>query len=209
MSFEKKSLKSLPPPYIAGERFKEKREALGWTIEDLAKRTTFSKNQIQQIENGLSSSFYSANIKFNSAKKIAGVLQLSEEEAFKFNDASMPIPIHEPELNLKQSSEELQEDSNDNPININQPGIDESNPTIERAQARNTLQLKILITCLIFLGVLFTFHNSDSFSTLFAPKLPEEKQILPPEFKEESMDIDQSQKSEIQPGKNLEDKKAE
>jgi transcriptional regulator with XRE-family HTH domain len=72
MSFKNKSLRSLSPPHIFGERFKEKREALGWSIEDLAKKTTFSKNQIKQIEDGLSSSFYSANIKFNSAKKIAG-----------------------------------------------------------------------------------------------------------------------------------------
>ena len=209
MSFKNKSLKSLPPPYIVGDRFKEKREALGWSIEDLAKKTTFSKNQIQQIENGLSSSFYSVNVKFNSAKKIAEVLQLSQEEAFELNHTSMPIPVLEPELNLKQSSEEFQEDANDNPININQPGSVESNPTMERAQARNTLQLKILLTCLIFLGAIFAFHNSDTFSTVFAPKLPEEKQILSPGFKEEAMDIDQSQKIEIQPKQNSEDKKAE
>jgi len=209
MSFKNKSLRSLSPPHIVGERFKEKREALGWSIEDLAKKTTFSKNQIKQIENGLSSSFYSANIKFNSAKKIAGVLQLSPDEAFETNPTSMPIPDLAPELNLKQSSEELQEDANDNPININHPGSVDSNPAIEKAQARNTLQLKVLITCLIFLGVLFAFHNSNIFSTVLAPKLPEDKQIFSSDFKEEATDIGQSQKSEIQPKQNPEDKKVE
>ena len=186
-----KPLKSLPPPYILGERFKEKREALGWSIEELAQKTTFSKKQIEQIENGLSSTFYSANIKFNSAKKVAEVLQLSQEIAFEFSDTAL-TPIHpDPQPSVKQTHQELQEDPSDTLINMSNPAGTQFNHELERTKAHDHLQLKILVVCLLFLGVLFVFHNSDSFSTVIYPKPPEEKPITSPTVTEEPLDINQ------------------
>ena len=43
-----------------------------------------SVRQIEQIENGESSSFYGAQVKFTAAKKVAGLLKLTPEEAFDF-----------------------------------------------------------------------------------------------------------------------------
>ena len=70
-------------PNIRGERFKSKRESMGLSIEDLTQSTTFSKQQIQQIENGGTSTFYSAAIKLNCAKKVAHILGLDFDEAFE------------------------------------------------------------------------------------------------------------------------------
>jgi len=43
-----------------------------------------SVRQIEQIENGESSSFYGDQVKFTAAKKVAGLLKLTPEEAFDF-----------------------------------------------------------------------------------------------------------------------------
>ncbi len=189
-----KHLRSFPPPHILGERFKEKRETLGWSIEELANQTTFSKKQIEQIENGLSSTFYSATVKFNSAKKVAEVLKLTPEEAFELTDEVNTIASLDPLPNLKHADQELHHDPSDALINIS----NQLNPELDRVKARDTLQLKILVVCLLFLGVLFTFHNSDSFSTLSSPKPLEEKQIINTAIAEESLEMNQPQTAETQ-----------
>ena len=86
-------------PNILGENFKKAREAQGISFAELASKATLSQNQIEQIENGGNKSFYTASIKLQSAKKVAKILGLSDEEAFekiKTND-SQQIPFHFPE----------------------------------------------------------------------------------------------------------------
>jgi transcriptional regulator with XRE-family HTH domain len=86
-------------PNILGENFKKAREVQGLSFAELASKATLSQNQIEQIENGGNKSFYTAAIKFQSAKKVAKILGLSDEEAFekkKTND-SQQIPFHFPE----------------------------------------------------------------------------------------------------------------
>jgi transcriptional regulator with XRE-family HTH domain len=86
-------------PNILGENFKKAREAQGLSFAELASKATLSQNQIEQIENGGNKSFYTAAIKFQSAKKVAKILGLLDEEAFekkKTND-SQQIPFHFPE----------------------------------------------------------------------------------------------------------------
>ena len=82
-------------PNILGENFKKAREAQGLSVAELASKATLSQNQIEQIENGKNRSFYTAAIKFQSAKKVAKILELTDEEAFekkKTND-SQQIPF--------------------------------------------------------------------------------------------------------------------
>ena len=82
-------------PNILGKNFKKAREAQGLSFSELASKATLSQNQIEQIENGGNKSFYTAAIKFQSAKKVAKILGLSDEEAFekkKTND-SQQIPF--------------------------------------------------------------------------------------------------------------------
>lgn len=54
------------------------------SVEQLALLACLSKKQIQQIENGQTSSFYSPTIKLTAAKKVAKLIQLDEKEAFDF-----------------------------------------------------------------------------------------------------------------------------
>ncbi|WP_231970546.1 hypothetical protein [Polynucleobacter necessarius] len=52
-----------------------------------------STRQIEQIESGEMSSFYGAQIKFTAAKKVAKLLNLSDEEAFDFGaQAQVQLP---------------------------------------------------------------------------------------------------------------------
>ena len=82
-------------PNILGENFKKAREAQGLSFAELASKATLSQNQIEQIENGKNRSFYTAAIKFQSAKKVAKILGLSDEEAFekKKTNESQQIPF--------------------------------------------------------------------------------------------------------------------
>jgi transcriptional regulator with XRE-family HTH domain len=104
---------------ILGENFKKAREAQGLSVAELASKATLSQNQIEQIENGSNKSFYTAAIKFQSAKKVAKILGLSDEEAFekkKTND-SQQIPfqfaetaktelVEDPKTELEEKSQE-------------------------------------------------------------------------------------------------------
>jgi hypothetical protein len=62
------------------------------SVEQLALLACLSKKQIQQIENGQSSSFYSSTIKLVAAKKVAKLIQLDEKDAFDFGpQAELPL----------------------------------------------------------------------------------------------------------------------
>jgi cytoskeleton protein RodZ len=71
-------------PEIRTQAFIAAREKCAMSVEELAHLACFSKKQIQQIENGQSSSFYSPTVKFTAAKKVAKLIQLDEKDAFDF-----------------------------------------------------------------------------------------------------------------------------
>ncbi|QWD87487.1 helix-turn-helix transcriptional regulator [Polynucleobacter paludilacus] len=66
--------------------FIKAREALGLSIQELAAKACLSVRQVEQIENGGQSSFYSLKIKNTAAKKIANLLKLNEALIFKSAD---------------------------------------------------------------------------------------------------------------------------
>jgi DNA-binding XRE family transcriptional regulator len=79
-------------PEIRTEAFIAAREKCAMSVEELAHLACFSKKQIQQIENGQSSSFYSPDVKFTAAKKVAKLIQLDEKDAFDFGpQAELPL----------------------------------------------------------------------------------------------------------------------
>ena len=80
-------------PEIRKEVFVKAREALGLSVQELSSKACLSVRQIQQIENGEHNSFYSPNIKFTAAKKVAQLLDLQTEEAFDFGDLVSQLPI--------------------------------------------------------------------------------------------------------------------
>lgn len=79
-------------PEIRTEAFIAAREKCALSIEALAHLACLSKKQIQQIENGQSSTFYSFAVKLTAAKKVAKLIQLDEKDAFDFGpQAELPF----------------------------------------------------------------------------------------------------------------------
>ena len=90
------------------------------SVEELAHLACLSKKQIQQIENGQSSTFYSPAVKFTAAKKVAKLIQLDEKDAFDFGpQAELPLvqvadviqneltsTEQEPSLDLKKEAQQ-------------------------------------------------------------------------------------------------------
>ena len=81
-------------PEIRKEAFAKAREKLDLSTKDLGGMACLSHHQISQIENGESSYFYGAQNKFTAAKKVAKLLNLSDEEAFDYGSQS-PVKIVE------------------------------------------------------------------------------------------------------------------
>jgi len=67
---------------IDGQSVRLKRETLGLAVTDLATLACLSTKQIKQIEEGGTSAFYSENVKLTAARKIAALLQMSEDQLF-------------------------------------------------------------------------------------------------------------------------------
>jgi len=63
-----------------------------------------SVRQIEQIENGETSSYYSDQVKFTAAKKVATLLKLTPEDAFDFGDLIQPAKPAEPEEKLQEKA---------------------------------------------------------------------------------------------------------
>lgn len=84
-------------PEIRCAAFSAAREKCAMSVEQLALLACLSKKQIQQIENGQSSSFYSPTIKLVAAKKVAKLIQLDEKDAFDFgSQAELPLVESQP-----------------------------------------------------------------------------------------------------------------
>ena len=73
-----------PLPEIRGEVIKKTRESKGISIHEISKDLCFSVKQIEQIESGERSHFYSLAIKVAAAKKVADYLDLSYDDVFDF-----------------------------------------------------------------------------------------------------------------------------
>ena len=91
-------------PEIRKEAFTKARESLGLSTKDLSGMACLSARQIEQIENGESGSFYGAQVKFTAAKKVAGLLKLTPEEAFDFSGVAQPVKPVEIEEKLQEGT---------------------------------------------------------------------------------------------------------
>lgn len=91
-------------PEIRKEAFIKAREKLSLSTKELGGMACLSTRQIEQIENGETSSFYGTQIKVTAAKKVAKLLKLSDEEAFDFGatapetSGALQLPIAEVKL---------------------------------------------------------------------------------------------------------------
>lgn len=96
--------KSEKLPEIRKEAFTKARESLGLSTKDLSGMACLSVRQIEQIENGESGSFYGAQVKFTAAKKVAGLLKLTPEDAFDFSGIAQPVKAVEVEEKLQEET---------------------------------------------------------------------------------------------------------
>lgn len=76
---------------INGDVLRLQREAKGWTLGDLASRACLSVKQIRQLEEGGNSAFYSESVKINTAKKVAGLLDVSHNELFNVPEQDLEV----------------------------------------------------------------------------------------------------------------------
>jgi cytoskeletal protein RodZ len=76
--------------YINGELLRLGRESRGWLLSDMATRACMSVKQIRQLEEGGTSAFYSPAVKMTSAKKLAGILDLSPAQVFNRPEVVAP-----------------------------------------------------------------------------------------------------------------------
>ena len=104
-------------PEIRKEAYIKAREKLSLSSKELGGMACLSTRQIEQIENGETSSFYSAQIKATAAKKVANLLKLSDEEAFDFGatapetSSEVQLPIAEVKLTDAPKSEGTKKES--------------------------------------------------------------------------------------------------
>ncbi|BDT77438.1 hypothetical protein PKF023_12410 [Polynucleobacter yangtzensis] len=122
-------------PEIRKEAFTKARESLGLSIKDLSGMSCFSVRQIEQIENGESSSFYGAQVKFTAAKKVASLLKLTPEDAFDFSGVVQPVKPAEVEEKLQEETKASAAEKKAKP-----------EKTKEKNQAKETEQTKELVS---------------------------------------------------------------
>ena len=127
--------KSEKLPEIRKEAFTKARESLGLSTKDLSGMACLSVRQIEQIENGESSSFYGAQVKFTAAKKVAGLLKLTPEDAFDFSGIAQPVKAAEVEEKLQEETKASAAEKKAKP-----------EKTKEKNQAKETEQTKELVS---------------------------------------------------------------
>jgi len=127
--------KSEKLPEIRKEAFTKARESLGLSTKDLSGMACLSVRQIEQIENGESSSFYGAQVKFTAAKKVAGLLKLTPEDAFDFSGVVQLVKPAEVEEKLQEETKASAAEKKAKP-----------EKTKEKNQAKETEQTKELVS---------------------------------------------------------------
>ena len=133
--------KSEKLPEIRKEAFTKARESLGLSTKDLSGMACLSVRQIEQIENGESSSFYGAQVKFTAAKKVAGLLKLTPEDAFDFSGVAQPVKPAEVEEKLQEETKASAVEKKAKPEKTK-----EKNQAKEADQAKETTDTKEVVS---------------------------------------------------------------
>ncbi|WP_353202914.1 hypothetical protein [Polynucleobacter sp.] len=176
--------KSTKLPEIRKQAFMKAREALGLTTKDLSIKACLSNRQIEQLENGEMSSFYSVQIKYTAAKKVAILLNLKEKEAFDFGDQAAAVR----ETILVEETPPVAEAIKVEPPKVTAP-TRESKPdlafevqdivveqAINKRSAPNS-QKKWLLLLSVAAAIVFSIVN---LRPLFFPDPPKEELVLTP-----------------------------
>lgn len=182
--------KSAKLPEIRKEAFTKAREALGLSTKDVSGMTCLSVRQIEQIENGESSSFYGAQVKVTAAKKVAGILKLSEDDAFDFGDTAPEAKSNDKNVVKETEVKEVQAalfDKSAQPAlpkalekksskpSLYSPELSSSGMGFSKQSSRLSPKKKIFFFVVIASAVAISVIN---LRPLFFPEPPKEEEVI-------------------------------
>ncbi|MEY4495446.1 MAG: hypothetical protein RL744_510 [Pseudomonadota bacterium] len=142
-------------PEIRKEAFVKAREKLSLSTKDLGGMACLSHHQISQIENGESSFFYGSQNKFTAAKKVAKLLNLSDEEAFDYGSQA-PVKIVEvpkveesikapaKKVQSKKEAVAVKEIVEETPVPASVIG-EEKNEPVQKSETTNVDSVKVIL----------------------------------------------------------------
>jgi len=171
-------------PGIRKEAFTKAREDLGLSTKDVSGMSCLSVRQIEQIENGETSSFYGDQVKFTAAKKVAGLLKLKPEDAFEFSEPLQSANTSEadekqgqPEVkNESRDAQAIQEIKAETPPKASTRKISESVIDYSvKTKAPADPKKKIFLLLLIVAAVIFSIVN---LRPLFFPEPVKEEVVI-------------------------------
>ena len=198
-------------PEIRKDSFKNAREALGLSVKDLSQKACFSIRQIEQIESGESNAFYSAQVKYTAAKKVAGLLGLSEEDAFVIggmdsikkteSDSVKPAEVVQQNNELSVIPTRTVEKLESSEMHAvapkqNKIGLDASSATSVKSSSS---QKKIILTLGILAALAFAAVN---LRPLFFPEPVKEEIVVVEEVAPPVVDVNTDQKTAPAPTPN-------
>ena len=177
-------------PEIRKEAFTKAREALGLNTKDLSGMTCLSVRQIEQIENGETSSFYGAQVKVTAAKKVAGILKLTEDDAFDFGEIAPENKSDKKTVSEEPEAKEVQaalfdkaaqpaapkalEKKSSKP-SLYSPELSSSGMGFSKKSSGLGAKKKILFLIIIAAAIAFSVIN---LRPLFFPEPPKEEEIV-------------------------------
>ncbi|MBU3577757.1 RodZ family helix-turn-helix domain-containing protein [Polynucleobacter sp. UK-Kesae-W10] len=171
---------SVKLPEIRKEAFTKARESLGLSTKDLSGMACLSVRQIEQIENGESSSFYGAQVKFTAAKKVAALLSLTPEEAFDASQVpvkqSAPDPIEQEGKSSAKETEKKSKPAKSVEVKAPEKQIDSLAPMKSAgatSAAKNPNKKRLLIVS-VLAALVFSVVN---LRPLFFPEPVKEEEI--------------------------------
>jgi cytoskeleton protein RodZ len=208
-------------PEIRTESFTKARESLGLTTKVLSGMACLSIRQVEQIENGESSSFYGDQVKFTAAKKVAGLLRLTPEEAFDFSGIAQPAKSSEvaeklqeevkaSAVNIKTKSEKIKE-NHVSPLaveSIAESKFDSASKTSQKAidqgkESKGAVDPKKKLFLLLTIGVAVIF-SVVNLRPLFFPEQVKEEVVIIQEVAQEPIPADTAVDAKPAPAATLE-----
>ena len=176
-------------PEIRKEAFTKARESLGLSTKELSGMACLSVRQIEQIENGETSTFYGPQVKVTAAKKVAGLLKLKEEDAFDFGEQAPPAKIvAEKESEPPVAHKVVKVEKEPTPEKKSKPQPVEETPKVVvkdikplgqfesgKAAAQSNPKKKLFVLLGIAAALLFSIVN---LRPLFFPEPPKEEIVV-------------------------------
>jgi transcriptional regulator with XRE-family HTH domain len=175
-------------PEIRKEAFTKARESLGLSTNELSGMACLSIRQIEQIENGETSTFYGPQIKVTAAKKVAGLLKLKEEDAFDFGEetsSATSIPadkVEQAPLEFKAVEKEVvpEKKSKSQPVEETSQTVTKTPEPVTylesgKAASKDYPKKKLLVLFGIAAAIVFSAVN---LRPLFFPEPPKEEILV-------------------------------